>query len=245
MSALYVALFTLTCFIPMASSNSFPSITRTATIDTRLALPSSVQYPTITPSCPYDPPTTQAILQRRGYPRNSFTNIPAYTLLRDCAHICLDGSTGGNYAGIWDYANCNSDACACRVDNQPIVVRSLNSCIGSVCGTSDSVDYVGATSVYAIFCNSVTGSPTDVLPTASMGSTAPVATTAVETAVETVVETVTVRTSSSGGPNSEYALLLLMVSYITSTRQIALLIVSRSLYQRLFFLFCNEQSHIL
>jgi hypothetical protein len=153
---------------------------------------------TITPALPHAPDTTQAILQKRGYPRGSFSNIPAYTLLRDCAHGCLDGDTGGFY-GIWDFGNCANDQCVCRLDVQPIVVQGLSSCISTNCGASPTADYVGATSVYASFCSSVTGIQSNLVPTAAPGTPSsgglPSAT--------TIFATQTVITSSSSAMYSE------------------------------------------
>lgn len=170
-----------------------------ASTDAPTPLPTSSQAsPKITSA-----PQLPAHLDRRGYPRDSFSSFPGYSTLRNCARACLEGSNGGYYMGIWDYADCDEDSCACQADDQPIVVRSLKSCISSLCTFTGTADFDGATSVYALFCSSVTGDPSDVLPTAGTEGSAPV--------TVTQLSTVTVESSSSK-LMSEFVVLLLVVS---------------------------------
>jgi len=212
---LQLAGFAIVIFISVTSGDALPHVTTMGLEVSPGSTPTASAVP-ITRLCVYDTSYAPKLVVQRGYPRNAFTDITGWKLLRNCAQACLDGNTGGYYYGIWDFSNCADNGCACRADNQPTVVRSLSSCISKDCGASDTVDYIGATSVYAIFCSSVTGAPpTDMLPTASIDKTIIVPT--------TVVSTMTVRTSTSR-PSSEccFLLLCLMVTLSTTILQFLL-----------------------
>ncbi|KAH6892531.1 hypothetical protein B0T10DRAFT_594292 [Thelonectria olida] len=137
-----------------------------------------------------------APLERRG--AEEFETLAGYTRLLWCAQGCLAGGRDN----VWNFAGCGKNVCVCRADRQPVVVQSLESCISANCGTG-TVDIVGATSVFALFCSSVTGIEDYVVPTAGTEENAPV--TATEFTTVTVV-------SSSSKPSSEFVVFLMMVS---------------------------------
>ena len=172
---------------------TFPSV---MTADLR-ALPGSIStphIPVITPSCAYNTFPVPKLIEQRNENAVDFKDITGYSLLHVCAQICLDGWSVSDRVNVWNFADCKDNECACLADTQPTVVQSLSSCQSADC--SNTAYLVRATSVYALFCSSVTGAPTAEMPTAS------------ENKIITIVSTTTFVTSTSSS-SSEYRFLLL------------------------------------
>lgn len=179
------------------------SIFYIASADTaKTAFPGSIstaRFPVITPSCTSNTPKVSKLIRPREDPLVAFTDIAGWSILHICAQYCLNNPYEDN---IWTFADCqpNESECACLPDSQPIVVRSLSSCLSKTC-TSNTADFARATSVYALFCSSVSGAPaTTEFPTASGNN--------IVSVPITIVSTTTLLTSTSSSL-SEYRFLLL------------------------------------
>lgn len=167
-----VLLFAFASVCSTALINQIPVATNALSADHvhKASLAITTSYPpTSTPSCLIPQALPHNHIHRRDGPRSSFTDMPAYTSLSNCARPCLEGYYNIG-AGIWGYSNCDADTCACREDKQPGIVGGISSCVRKECGESSSTDYSIATDIYSSFCNFTGAVAQPTIPTGTPAS---------------------------------------------------------------------------